>query len=138
MKTCLCGGPNRRELAAAAALHPLIKTTLGGRNMWVTASKLCARKRPRLIPVRDPVIVTGLGLPNTDFRVDLQIIGAVMGDDDIRACLRYAADVVDRADPDRTTRVASIPLLRLLDTALWMRWSVRGRRATAKLEQARA
>ena len=37
-------------------------------NPWVTSAKLCARKRPRLFPVRDRVVCEGLGLYGTPVR----------------------------------------------------------------------
>ncbi len=40
---------------AADELYQCVKGALG-RNPWVTASKLCARKRPEFFPVRDNVV----------------------------------------------------------------------------------
>jgi hypothetical protein len=112
-----------QQLEAAARLYRLTKGIFSGGNMWVSASKLCARKRPRLIPVRDSVIVDGLELPNEDFREDWLIIRRVISDPDIRhELLRCAAF----ADADRQLALLSIPELRLLDVVLWMRWSRSG------------
>lgn len=52
------------------ALHRLIKSTLSAGNQWVTASKITARLRPSLAPVRDSVVVAGLGLANKDITRD--------------------------------------------------------------------
>lgn len=38
------------------------------RTPWVTVSKLCARKRPALFPVRDSVVCEGLGVHGTKNR----------------------------------------------------------------------
>lgn len=72
-------------MEAAAALYAVVKAQFSDGNMWVSASKLCARKRPRLIPVRDSVIVAGLGLPDVDFGEDLLIMGAALESQEIRA-----------------------------------------------------
>jgi Family of unknown function (DUF6308) len=58
-----------QTLQAAALLYTTVKAAIG-RNPWVIASKLCARKRPALIPVRDRIVVAELGLANRDFRTD--------------------------------------------------------------------
>lgn len=75
------------------------------------ASKLMARKRPRLIPVVDSVIIEALHL----------------GDDSwiaLRACLSDPAvrDSVEASRPDNAP-AESISTLRLLDAAVWMRCS---------------
>ena len=111
-------------LQAMDTLYQLVKRQFSDGNMWVSATKLCARKRPRLVPVRDSVIVTGLGLPNRDFRQDSLIIGAIMDDPDVRLQLRRCAEI---ADPDHLTILAEVAELRLLDAILWMRWSRGGR-----------
>lgn len=120
-------------LDAAADLYALVKRQFSDGNMWVTASKLCARKRPQLIPVRDSVLVADLGLPNRDYRSDWLIMGAVMDDPDIRTGLRQCAEA---ADPDGRTILTGVPDLRLLDAALWMRWSRGGRARDAVERQA--
>ncbi|SNR82222.1 hypothetical protein SAMN04488107_0053 [Geodermatophilus saharensis] len=90
-------------------------------NPWVTAAKLCARKRPRLFPVRDNVVCKGLGLFGTsrrrlgDRRVDWQVFACLMRD-------RELVDRIDElAEQVRTAhgvRCDSVPL-RVLDVALW-------------------
>jgi ABC-type amino acid transport substrate-binding protein len=80
-----------------------------------TASKLMARKRPRLIPIVDSVIRSAL-----EIKGDSWI--------DLRAALR-AAGVVERIEAMRPSRLSfPVSTLRLLDAALWMRHS-RGRAA---------
>ena len=78
---------------------------------WVIAGKLCARKRPRLIPVLDSVTLPMLGAP----------AGGVW------TALRGALN-----DPRRRERIESlrpkgisqgVSVTRILDVALWMRGS---------------
>ena len=75
------------------------------------ASKLMARKRPRLIPVVDSVIIAALNL----------------GDDSwvaLRACLSdpNVRESIEASRPDNAP-ADSISTLRLLDAAVWMRCS---------------
>lgn len=75
------------------------------------ASKLMARKRPRLIPVVDRVIIEALNL----------------GDDSwvaLRACLSDPGvrDSIEACRPDNAP-TSSISTLRLLDAAVWIRCS---------------
>lgn len=77
---------------------------------WVTAHKLLARKRPRLLPVYDSVVEAALQ-PNQraywrPLRTDLQQDGVVKQLGKIRS----AANVDE-----------SISLLRILDIVIWMR-----------------
>jgi hypothetical protein len=75
---------------------------------WVTAGKLLARKRPRLIPVYDSVVRAAVGAPKrfwTWLHEQLQDAQLV---EQIRAV---------RADAD----VEHLSLLRTLDVAIWMR-----------------
>jgi hypothetical protein len=75
---------------------------------WVTAGKLLARKRPRLIPVYDSVVREAVGAPKhfwTWLHQQLQDSKLV---DQIRV-LRAEADV------------EHLSLLRTLDVAIWMR-----------------
>lgn len=93
-------------------------------NKWVLASKLCARKRPRLFPVRDskvcayladnPSLGGGQGQLGW-FRRDLQVFAYLIGHPEIRERL----DAVRHAMPD--THPIDREELRLLDSVLWMR-----------------
>lgn len=107
------------QLAAAVELYRALKAGLGGVNRWVAASKLAARKRPALIPVRDSVVVKLLRLPNTDERQDWLVFRHLLADPDLVAHLRAlgAEATTTYGAPDLTT----VPELRLLDTLLWMR-----------------
>ena len=99
-------------------------------NPWVTASKLCARKRPDLFPVRDNVVCKYLGLiePKGNYEVDWQVFRHVIQDNAIRRRLDEIVDEaaarpgVDVGHPNRR--------LRHLDVVLWMhaRRRVRGNR----------
>jgi hypothetical protein len=85
---------------------------------WVTASKLCARKRPRLLPVRDHAVRQMLGIrPPYDHRLDWKIYRELVRDDEI-ADLLLAATATART-PSGTPVQISDPPLRILDVALW-------------------
>jgi hypothetical protein len=77
---------------------------------WVTAGKLCARKRPRLIPVYDRIVKAALSPGRKSFWTDL------------RNTLRAQPDVVQRLDDirSRTEINPDTSLLRVLDVAVWM------------------
>ena len=109
-------GPD--DLDAAAELYRALKAALGGTNRWVAASKLAARKRPALIPVRDSVVVGALGLPNTDFREDWLVFRHLVRDRGRMQRLHELAvkATVDHDAPD----LSDVPDLRLLDTVLWL------------------
>jgi hypothetical protein len=92
-----------------------VKEALGG-NKWVTASKICARKRPALIPVRDSVVVEEIRLPNTDFRIDWALLRALVRDQEIVAALDALAADAGAIGAD----LQGVPTLRLLDSAVWM------------------
>lgn len=75
---------------------------------WVTAGKVLARKRPRLIPVYDSVVREAVGAPKHFWTWLHQQLQDPQLIDQIRA-LRAAAGVED------------LSLLRTLDVAIWMR-----------------
>lgn len=79
---------------------------------WVTAGKLMARKRPRLIPVYDRVVKTALGRKNGDewWRP-------------LRTVLQENSDIVDRLQSLRNQAALDdrVSLLRILDVCIWMR-----------------
>ncbi|WP_255632945.1 DUF6308 family protein [Actinotalea sp. Marseille-Q4924] len=111
----------RLYLAVRDALsEPGVKS----RNQWVTASKLCARKRYDLFPVRDSVVCTYLGLiPSKgkgrgNYQIDYQVYRALIGN---REVIERIDDLVDRLRdgvPGREVRLDG-GRLRLLDAALW-------------------
>lgn len=97
------------DLAHAEALYwALRKLPKVGRTR---ASKLMARKRPRLIPVVDSVIIAALNLGD-DSWVALR---ACLSDPDVRGS-------IEASRPDNAP-AESISTLRLLDAAVWMRCS---------------
>ncbi len=79
---------------------------------WVTAGKLLARKRPRLVPVIDSVVTALLPRAETGYW------------DLFREYLRLP-DRIEKVESLRPIGVlpSSTPTLRLLDTAIWMRGS---------------
>lgn len=100
------------------ALKRAISATEESRaNPWVTASKLTARKRPDLFPVRDSVTSKLLGI-GKNYEVDWQVYRRLLQDDDVRGRLDQVVDQaashpgVDIGSPNRR--------LRHLDVVLWM------------------
>ncbi|WP_050347901.1 DUF6308 family protein [Arsenicicoccus sp. oral taxon 190] len=98
-----------------AEFHNFAKRTLGS-NPWVTASKLCARKRPHLFPVRDREVLAFLGL-TPGYATNWPAFAAIMRDNLVR-------DQLDRVVREATSRGAHLgdgtPALRRLDVVLWM------------------
>jgi hypothetical protein len=74
-----------------------------------TASKLLARKRPRLCPVSDKVVIQAVGVPGWTWET-------------LRTLLQ---DPVARAEVEmlRPPSAAMVSLLRILDVAIWIRYS---------------
>lgn len=81
---------------------------------WVTAGKLCARKRPLLVPIYDAVVKDALGPDDMGFWASLRDALAPGGKPgpivEELAGIRDAAGVGE-----------DISLLRILDVAIWMR-----------------
>jgi hypothetical protein len=100
--------------SAAAALWKSLEAVKG--IGWVTAHKLCARKRPNLLPVYDRVVKAALQPTTKRFWLPL------------RETLRTNDKIIPRLEEIK--RLADIPsdvtLLRVLDVAVWM--SSRGSR----------
>ena len=107
-------------------LHQTFRDLLGGSSTrWVFASKLCARKRPRLFPVRDNQVSiylgggrplkSGDGWPG-DFSIDMQIYAYLITETAVQAALSRLRAALEK---DRGIRV-DFDDLRLLDSALWM------------------
>ena len=93
-------------------------------NKWVFASKLCARKLPHLMPVRDTVVCEYLaGKPlsrqggMSHFEVDLQVFAFLMSDPQVRAHLKELQSGLRQR---YGVAVEAVPSLRVLDVALWM------------------
>ena len=76
---------------------------------WVTANKLIARKRPRLVPVYDSVVRDALQPGPDQFWARL------------RSCLAEHDDVRAELDRIRERSAADLSHLRVLDIVVWMR-----------------
>lgn len=100
---------------AAERLYLAVRDALGNRP-WVTASKLCARKRPHLFPVRDSVVTLKRLKLGLDYLVDWQVYRALLGDHELTAALR---EVTARAQEGVSFPITE-PALRTLDVLLWM------------------
>lgn len=103
--------------AAATTLYLALKQALGV-NPWVTASKLCARKRPMFFPVRDSVVTEirlGIG---AHYLVDWKVYQHLLADQKLRVALRQ--QVAEAETLLAPTRKIHDPLLRVLDVLLWM------------------
>jgi len=111
---------NEQTLLAMAGLHLDVKKVLAPvkaarSNAWVTASKLCARKRPQLFPVRDRVICKYLGL-GSNYEVDWQAFRHLLRQPEVTSAIQAA---VNATDLDESNVVLDSIPLRLLDVALW-------------------
>jgi hypothetical protein len=78
---------------------------------WVTAGKLMARKRPRLIPVYDRVVHKALERPSPDAFFWTELRRVLLEKPDVLTRLREIRDELSLFD---------ISLLRILDVAIWM------------------
>jgi hypothetical protein len=105
----------------SAVKRALSDPAVGKSNPWVTASKLCARKRPGLFPVRDNSVCALLGLIGNgriraNYEVDWLVYQQLMRTEPIVHGLDRAAKAIRdlggdcRVDQHR---------LRILDAALW-------------------
>jgi len=102
-----------------AAKQALSADTVRNPNAWVTASKLCARKRPGLFPVRDKEVCDYLGLTQVrNYQVDWQVFRSLIGDPDIIAAIDVMSKATAAAAAGRRLQ-ADQSRLRLLDAALW-------------------
>ena len=112
-------------LTAMSSVHQAVKRALSldhvkAPNSWVTASKLCARKRPDLFPVRDSVVCGLLGLSGTrhNYEVDWQVFRYIIQNGEVRTRLDAVIDEVQTRDGVNVGHVNR--RLRHLDVALWM------------------
>ncbi len=88
----------------------------------VKATKLLARKRPALVPVFDRVVDEVLGLEPNQFRDSIRAMRDALRNPTLRAgvdCLRPAH--------------STLPLIRILDAAVWMAGSRSGSAGEARL-----
>jgi hypothetical protein len=116
-----------KQLAAAWNLHEAAKCALADptkrqSDPWVTAAKLAARKRPRLLPVRDNKVRALLGLASArDGRLEIQVLRFLIGDPDVSAAISESVTKARRqAQADGRECVFDVEPLRILDAALWL------------------
>ncbi|TQM54597.1 hypothetical protein FBY41_4635 [Humibacillus xanthopallidus] len=113
------GGLRDMETFYRRVKAALAKAGVENSNPWVTASKLCARKRPDLLPVRDNVVCALLGLlPKGNYQVDWQVFRHLMRDQEVLDAIEAAAETAMQ-DADGTLVVIDREPLRILDAALW-------------------
>jgi hypothetical protein len=107
---------DEEAFAAAEVLYLAVRAALG-RRPWVTASKLCARKRSRFFPVRDSVVTQHLLQLGNDYLTDWLVYRHLLADSQVRSGLEAAVGLA--ANGEKAVVVAD-PLLRVLDVLLWM------------------
>lgn len=111
-------------LRAMERLYGQVKPALSqsdvhDKNAWVTASKLCARKRPDLFPVRDRIVCQYLGLLNDgNYQVDWQVFRYLISQRDVRDAIDVLVDQAVRVPGVQFG--SPVRYLRHLDVALWM------------------
>lgn len=106
---------------AMEELYLQVKQTLG-KNPWVTASKLCARKRPGLFPVRDKLTCALLALlPHGGYPVDWQVFRLLMLPESGVVEALYDLRGAATEGADRSEVAIDAYPLRWLDALLWMR-----------------
>lgn len=102
---------DRGVLDAVDAVDEMLRTFDGVGP--VIASKLLSRKRPRLVPVIDSVVLTELGQPSDAYKATRRAFAGWLRDDAMRARLaELAAPLPSGVSP-----------IRVLDVVLWMRGS---------------
>lgn len=111
---------------AAETLYLAVRDALGARP-WVTASKLCARKRPRFFPVRDNVATRLVLRGGTDYLADWHMYRHLLRDPDLSGALadiadqaRALAEIADQARALPGNVTIDDPPIRILDVVLWM------------------
>lgn len=110
-------------LGPAGELYETIKQALkdptaASSDPWVTASKLCARKRPFLLPVRDGKVRELLGIKKPySYRLDWQLYRELIRDSEVVGLLSAATS--EATAPIGAPVGIADPLLRVLDVALW-------------------
>ncbi|MBZ2198461.1 hypothetical protein KCQ71_20080 [Ruania sp. N2-46] len=113
-------------LSAMGQLQEAVKFALSSPSAklsapWVTAAKLCARKRPALFPVRDNLVRKYLGLHKfRSYQIEYQLYRRLIGDTDVVEGLAQAMAYAPSIEPGRVRDpVITEPILRVLDVALW-------------------
>lgn len=112
------------DFASMCEFYDLVKASLAradtaSSNPWVTASKITARKRPDLYPVRDRVVCKYLGIQNlNDREKDWYVFRELLRDQEIQGLLSDLPDLARKARKGVALHIETEPL-RLLDAALW-------------------
>lgn len=114
--------------AAAEELYIAVKTALGD-NPWVTASKLCARKRPRFFPVRDNVVTVRRLELGKSWLIDWKVFQHLLNDSSLEDML--AKRLLDANEISGSVAITDPPL-RVLDVLLWMTATPEMRRRTGR------
>lgn len=117
---------NDDDLEPMAQFYDRVKAQLSrvgveNGNPWVTASKVVARKRPDLFPVRDNVVCRFLGIDRLRDRAkDWSVFRFLMNDEEISLQLqKLPAQALQAARKAGTPIALDSEPLRLLDVALW-------------------
>lgn len=88
-------------------------------DRWVTASKLAARKRPDLFPLRDSVVCAYLDRrKRRDYIADWFLFRHIMRDKQVQELLAALPDKIHEKSVGKEVVLDTEPL-RLLDVALW-------------------
>ena len=88
-------------------------------DAWVTASKIAARKRPDLFPVRDTLVTIYLGTRTTkDYFTDWIVFRHLMNDAGVQDELERISNALNDL-PEPEAYLVEESRLRLLDVALW-------------------
>ncbi|GAA1119748.1 DUF6308 family protein [Nesterenkonia jeotgali] len=112
------------DFAPMCEFYDLVKSSLAqagtaSSNPWVTASKITARKRPDLYPVRDSVVCKYLGIQHLNDRArDWYVFRELLRDEEIQGRLSELPDRAREAHRGIDLTIEAEPL-RLLDAALW-------------------
>lgn len=97
----------------------LAKAGTKSSNAWVTASKLTARKRPDLFPVRDSVVCNFLGISGlNDRELDWRVFQHLLSAEEIKTHLAALPQLAREASINESIHMDS-ENLRLLDAVLW-------------------
>ena len=117
-KTEIWAPDSGQQLDAAEPLWKLLYLLPGVRD--TRASKLLARKRPRLIPITDSIIVSAVGTPGYTW----ETVRHCFQDDPFRQVV----------EPLRPGNIESVSSLRIFDVAIWMLFSQSKAAAKARRE----
>lgn len=112
----------KEHVEAMSEFYELVKRNLRrsgteSSSAWVTASKICARMRPQLFPVRDSVVAHVLGLKGS-YPDDWPVFSDLMRDEELTA---RVDDLVTSVAPREGIDVGDrTHTLKHLDVLLWM------------------